>query len=473
MENVFVARDKELEFMESQYREEPHPFVVIYGRRRVGKTRLIEEFLNRHEDFLYYLGRKENGTGNLRNFRKAVSDFTGNAAMASSDMDWEDTISEFCGSRGDRRKILVIDEFQYIARGDPDFIPQFQAAWETRMGRSDVMLIICGSYVNMMRSLVLNTGSPLYGRRTGQIHLHPIGFENYGEFPSMAGRKDMLERYSVTGGVPKYIESFSKGRGIFEAIESNVLNPESYLFNEPLFLLGDEAGDVGPYIPIVLAVANGNRKLEDICKSIGKKSSEITMHLRNLRDMDILEREVPATEPDPEKSKLGLYRIKDNYIGFWFRFVYPYLDMLSMGRTSYVMDNIRRMFRQNWVAFVYEDVCRETMYRSYEMGLWDIGFGKVGRVWGKGLPETDIVAVNRQEKQMVVGECKYSSSPKKKEVLGELKNRRDALAEYTGYGCAGMIAFSNSGFTDDAIEYARKNGIVLVEGIDTVIGQVK
>lgn len=163
----------------------------------------------------------------------------------------------------------------------------------------------------------------------------------------------------MTGGVPKYIETFCNYTDIFEAIEENVLNSQSFLYEEPYFLLQKEVSEIGSYFSLIKAIAMGNRKLSDIATNLGLKQTGLTKYLKVLMDLDLVEREVPVTETAPEKSKSGLYRIADNFIAFWFKFVYPYRAYLEKGETAFVLSQIKKGFAQNYASFVYEDVCRE------------------------------------------------------------------------------------------------------------------
>lgn len=188
------------------------------------------------------------------------------------------------------------------------------------------MVILCGSLISMMVSQTLSYDSPLYGRRTAQIQLKPIPFRYYREFFPERSVRELVELYYVTGGVPKYIELFSGGGDIYSAIRDNVLDRAGYLYDEPYFLLQKEVAEIGNYFSIIRAIAAGSSRLSAISGALEVKATSLTKYLKTLIDLDILEREVPVTEKNPELCKRGLYRIKDNYIRFWFVFVYPYRD---------------------------------------------------------------------------------------------------------------------------------------------------
>ena len=267
----------------------------------------------------------------------------------------------------------------------------------------------------------------------------------------------MLPFYAVTGGVPKYIETFCGYTDIYQAIAQNVLNSQSFLYEEPYFLLQKEVSEIGSYFSLIKAIAMGNRKLADIAANLGLKQTGLTKYLKVLTDLDLIEREVPVTEAAPEKSKSGLYRITDNFIAFWFKFVYPYRAYLEKGEAAFVLSQIKKSFVQNYAAFVYEDVCREKMWEFSAANMWEFHFDKVGRYWGAKAGETDIVAIDTIGGNLVLGECKYTSSQKGLSELHALQEKSQALLKLTQTKNANYILFSTAGFTKGLIDEAKKN----------------
>lgn len=327
------------------------------------------------------------------------------------------------------------------------------------------MLILCGSLISLMQSQVLDYSSPLYGRRTGQIKLKQIPFKYYGEFFPNKTTEELIPFYAVTGGVPKYILSFQNDGDVFSAINNRVLTSQSYLYDEPTFLLQKEVSEVGSYFTLIKAIAMGNHKLADIASCVGVKQTSLTKYLRNLIDLDLVEREVPVTESAPEKSKSGLYKIVDNYIAFWFKFVYPYRAYLEKGETNYVLEKIKSGFKQNYVSFVYEDICREKIWDMAVENRWDFEISKVGRYWDKEM-ELDIVALDQSGKNAVIGECKYSQAEKGLNVLHELQAKAQKLAKKCDITHTQLIIFSNGGFSQGLRDEAARNpDLLLVERV--------
>lgn len=460
----FINRQEELSTLEKEYMRSDSAFVVLYGRRRVGKTSLISEFLRGRKNSLYFLATEESEVQNLKAFKEQAADFMDNELLKTSvGADWTLIFKMLAAYKAETKKIIVIDEFQYIGQSNPAFPSVIQKIWDTLLKDANVMLIFCGSLVSMMKSQVLDYGSPLYGRRTSQIKLKQIEFKHYDAF--FSGSKtaeELLPYYAVTGGVPKYIEVFKPYDDIYKAIEENILMRSSFLYEEPYFLLQREVSEIGSYFSLIKAIAAGNRKLADIAAALGVQSTSLTKYLKVLTDLDLVEREVPITEEYPEKSKLGLYKITDNYIAFWFKFVYPYRSNLEKGEIKHVLERIKKGFIQNYASYVYESICREKMWELARQGKFKFRFNKVGSYWGQKIGETDIVALDTAEKNIIVGECKYTSSPKGLEILHDLERKATALKELTKSLTVQFIIFSTAGFSQGLTDAAKRNNDIIL-----------
>lgn len=244
----FVDRSKEIAALEREYHREEASLVIIYGRRRVGKTELIRHFIQ-DKTALYFLATEESEAMNRHAFQQQIADFLESDLLREAVIDrWEIIFQQLVLAANEKRLVIVIDEFQYIGKSNPAFLSVFQKIWDTLLSKANVMVILCGSLVSMMMSQTLNYDSPIYGRRTAQIRLRPISFAHYHEFfAEQMPMGELVKRYSLTGGVPKYIEMFKNSGDLTEAIRSSLLNPASYLFDEPNFLLQKEVTDVGSY----------------------------------------------------------------------------------------------------------------------------------------------------------------------------------------------------------------------------------
>lgn len=455
----FIDRKNEMEFLESEYTKKESSFVVIYGRRRVGKTSLISEF-GKNKNMLYFLATEENEMQNVENFKEKVAIFCKNKLLQNSNIrNWNEIFEILVDYNSSCKKLLVIDEFQYLCKSNPAFPSIFQKIWDTLLKDKNIMVILCGSLINMMESQVLNYNSPLYGRRTGQIRLTQIPFSYYNQFFNSLSEKQLIELYSVTGGVPKYIEMFNENENIFNLIAKNVLNKQSFLYEEPNFLLKNEVSEVGSYFSIIKTIAGGNHKLSKISTVLEVPQTGLSKYLQTLINLDILEREVPITEFNPEKSKKGLYKIKDNFILFWFNFVYPNLSYLETNNQEIVLDKIKNNFIDNHVSYVYEQICKE---KAWEINVSkDLGYNKIGRWWNNN-EEIDIVALNEETKDIMFGECKYTNKLMDIDILNKLEAKSKLVNWNNDDRNERYILFSISGYTDRLKEVCSNRDDVIL-----------
>lgn len=454
----FINRSRELEILEAEYQRSGASFVVIYGRRRIGKTALIRHFCQEKES-VFFLASEEYETENRKIFQQIIAEYTQNELLSSVDgVRWDlifSTLADYMKQNSSGRKlILAIDEFQYIGKANPSFPSILMKIWDMILKDCNIMLILCGSLINMMHTQVLSYNSPLYGRRTAQIHLKQIPFEHYHEFMPSLTTDEQIMHYAVTGGVPKYIELFYQQKDIYRAIERNVMETNAFLYAEPEFILQKEVTGIGTYFSILKVIAAGNHKLGNMATVLGVPQSNLSKYLSVLEDLDILERQVPITEENPAKSKKGLYFIKDNYFDFWFRFIYPQKNLLEMGKTDFVSKKIKANFIDNHVSFVYEEICRQHVWNYLSDDLY---FDRVGRWWGNKNVEIDIVAYDSTGTTMLFGECKYSRKPKGIDILWNLKEKSASVNWKRNERIEHFAIFSKAGFTDELLAYAEQN----------------
>ena len=458
----FVDRERELQTLRQEYERAGSSMVILYGRRRVGKTTLISEFI-RDKYALFFLASEESEAQNRTAFKEKAADFIDSDLLrAASVSKWDVIFQAIMDALHPAKPIIVIDEFQYIGKSNPAFLSVFQRIWEEILKDREVMVILCGSLIHMMESQTLAYGSPLYGRRTAQIRLQQIPFRYYREFFPGKTDNELVELYAVTGGVPKYIELFSAQGSVLDGIQACVLNRSGYLYDEPHFLLQQEVSEIGSYFSLIRVIASGKSKLSEIAGALELKATSLTKYLKTLIDLDILEREVPMTEENPEKSKKGLYRIKDNYIRFWFAFVYPNTGFLESGNEEIVMEKIRKGFIVNHTAFVYEDVCRQKMWDLNADGTWPFHFTKVGR-WWDSRNEIDIAAVDTDGKNLILGECKFWKDPVGVSVLRDLEEKAGAVPWEKGRRRTWYVLFGANGFTSELQQLAaERDDVILV-----------
>lgn len=457
----FLGREKEILDLEKEYARDGG-FVVIYGRRRIGKTTLIKQFIKSKTAF-YFLATKEVESQSMKRFAGVIARTTGNSVLQKAAFsDWLDLFQAVADYRSNEKKVLVIDEFPYLVKVNDSFPSILQNAWDEILNDSNVMLILCGSLISMMKKHALSYESPLYGRRTAQMRIAPLPFTTVYENQKLSF-EEAAEQYSITGGVPKYMEFFSDGQPLYEQIKENVLSKNGFLYEEPNFLLTDEVQVPTNYFSIIKVIADGNHKLGTIAGILGLETSALTPYLKTLSELGFIEKQVPVTEKNAEKTRKGLYFISDNFLRFWFRYVYPYKGELEIDNMQISLDELDKDFKEKFVAFAYKDICKEIFARLCSDKAIDFTPSKIGSYWlndKSGNTQIDVMAVDTVNKRLFAGECKYHNQPVDADVYFELVKKVDNSAEiksaFKGYTVIYGV-FSKSGFTSRMTDISNSN----------------
>lgn len=457
----FLGREKEILDLEKEYARDGG-FVVIYGRRRIGKTTLIKQFIKSKTAF-YFLATKEVESQSMKRLAGVIARTTGNSVMQKATFsDWLDLFQAVADYKPNEKKVLVIDEFPYLVKVNDSFPSILQNAWDEILKDSNVMLILCGSLISMMKKHALSYESPLYGRRTAQMRIAPLPFTTVYENQKLSF-EEAAEQYSITGGVPKYMEFFSDGQPLYEQIKENVLSKNGFLYEEPNFLLTDEVQVPTNYFSIIKVIADGNHKLGTIAGILGLETSALTPYLKTLSELGFIEKQVPVTEKNAEKTRKGLYFISDNFLRFWFRYVYPYKGELELDNTQISLDELDKDFKEKFVAFAYEDICKEIFARLCSDKAIDFTPSKIGSYWlndKSGNTQIDVMAVDTVNKRLFAGECKYHNQPIDADVYFELVKKVDNSSEiksaFKGYTVIYGV-FSKSGFTSRMTDISNSN----------------
>lgn len=469
----FIGRKREMEKLESEYSRDSS-FVVIYGRRRVGKTTLIKEFLKNKTAF-YFLATEEIESQSMKRLAGVVARTTKNRLLQNATFtDWLDLFQVIADYEPEKKKVLVIDEFPYLVKTNSAFPSVLQNAWDEILKDNNLMLILSGSLIGMMQKHALSYDSPLYGRRTSQMRLAPLPFTDIYAVQNLSFTES-VEQYAVTGGVPKYLEFFEDGRELTEQIKDAVLSKNGFLYEEPFFLLKSESMTAVNYFSIIKAIADGNHKIGKIAGVLGIESSKLTPYLSTLSDLGFVEKRTPVTEKNPEKSRKGLYFIADNFIRFWFRYVYPYKGELELDNMQIVLEEMKKDFETKFVAFAYEDICKDIFANLCKRGVVDFVPSRIGAYWLNdytGDTEIDVMAVDNQNKRIFAGECKYHRNPVDAPVYYALKEKvldaGEIRKSYQGYDVIYGI-FSKSGFTQRMLDVTRETSNLVLVNEDNVI----
>ena len=469
----FIGRKEELGKLEAEYQRDGS-FVVVYGRRRVGKTTLIKEFIKNKTAF-YYLATEELEAQSMTRLAGVIGRATNNSLLNKAVFnDWLDLFQLVADYKPNEKKVLVIDEFPYLVKTNPAFPSILQNAWDELLKDNNVMLILSGSLIGMMLKHTLSYDSPLYGRRTAQMRLSSLPFNDVYMASGLTFER-AVEQYAITGGVPKYLEFFEDGRELVDQIKDVVLNKSGFLYEEPFFLLRSESLSAVNYFSIIKTIADGNHKLGKIASALNQDTSSITPYLSTLTELGFIEKRIPVTEKNPEKTRKGLYFISDNFIRFWFHYVYPYKGELELDNVQIVLDEINKDFKEKFVAFAYEDICKEIFQNLCKKGSVDFVPSRIGSYWLNDInndTEIDVMAIDNQNKRVFVGECKYHIKPVDAQVYFSLKekveNNDEIKKAFPGFELIYGL-FSKSGFTNRVLDIAKDNADILLINEDTLL----
>ncbi len=385
----FVNREEELRVLREKLNSNRFELIVIYGRRRVGKTRLILEAV-RGMDHIYYLAIEGD---NLKSFKRVASKVVRNLTYVQED--WESYFNFL------KDRVVIIDEFPNLVKENPRVISVFQRIVDLVLSNTRTKLVLLGSSISMMSDKVLSYKSPLYGRRTASIKLKPLKFFSIKDFFPSVGWEELIEIYGLTDGIPYYLEKVRTP--FWKWLQEEVKRPDTFLKDELDFLMKYEFTEVATYKKILEAIAHGKNTPKEIRDYVKMKHSDIMPYLKNLMDTEFITREVPITE-NPARSKRGRYYVTDNFIAFWFRYIYPNLSVIEEG--MFDVSEIKYDY-PNYLGWVFEKVAKQFLIELNKRGKLPFKFTKIGKWWYKD-KEIDLVALNERERKALLIEVKWS-----------------------------------------------------------------
>ena len=454
---MFVGRHQELEQLNQAYQENNFQFTVIYGRRRIGKTSLINEFL-KDKKAIYYVALEENAEDNLKRFSDAISIFKNTDQGGKEKFaNFEECFKEITRLAQKQRVILVIDEFPYLAKAYPTISSMLQSYIDHEFKETNLFLILCGSSMSFMERQVLGYQSPLYGRRTLALKLEPFKLSEAHEMLPKLSKEDAFIINTVCGGVPQYLSYMSDSMSVADNIKKNFLSKSGRLFDEPNNLLQQELRDPTNYNSIINAIASGASKHSKIAQSAHLQTGPLTTYLNNLIDLGIVEKKLPVTEQKKSKSKNIVYRICDGMFRFWYTFVGKQTDLIERGLTDLAWVKVQKGL-SDFMGPEFEKYSQDFMW-SQDMNekIVPNPFIHLGNWWGTDKRthqqvELDIVGFSDDERDGYFGECKWKNEPISRSVLEKLITN----SEIFKYPIKHYYLFSKSGFTDSCQELAEK-----------------
>ncbi len=452
---MFIGRQEELTFLEDKYRTPGGQLIVLYGRRRVGKTETLRKFCE-DKNHVFYTCTESPDELQLIGFSERVLNKDIPAARYIKRFnDWGQALSSITDLPGDGKKVLVIDEFPYMVKGNPSIPSILQNLWDEGLRHQDIMIILCGSAMSFIEKDILAEKNPLYGRATGILKMSEMSFYDAIKFVPRYNAIDKITTYAVLGGIPHYLKQFDDSISVPENIQKNILSRGSILYSEVEFLMRQEFREAAIYNAIIEAVAMGNTKLNDIHQKTLIEKTKLSVYLKNLMELGIIRREFPLADGVKEQANIsrGLYQVTDNFFRFWYAFVFPNLSELEAGDASGIWKYVVEPVLDEYTSHIFENVCLQYLRIQNRKNALPFYFTKIGRWWDKS-NEIDIMATDAKKQNILLCECKYKNSPVSVGDLIALKaifNPKNPNAKLFYY------LFSKSGFTADVLMEA--NGV--------------
>lgn len=452
---MFIGRKRELATLRRLYKTESFQLPVIYGRRRVGKTSLIAHFTAALPT-IFFTAIEDSTQANLRNLSREYFLFEhpdADPAGAPVFPDFQTAFESIFTLARQRRIVLVIDEYPYLAKAEPSVSSILQMLIDRNKDASRLFMILCGSSLSFMREQVLSEKSPLYGRRTAQLEIKPLDFFESLDFFPEANSIDAACYYGMVGGIPLYLKQFDPTLTLSENIEAAFLDPSSLLFEEPTNLVKQEVKKAATYNAVIGAIADGKTTSNEIATTVGSTSAEINYPLKELQRIGLVERELPFGD----KRRRGVYRLSDNLFAFWYRFILPSKSLVERGLSTRVLGRIEEHLPE-YMGPVFEQICREWLWRQNAANALPFEFDNANRWWGSNpathaQEEIDIVCAE-QSHVTAVCECKWRNQAMEASVLKTLDRRAPLVnAGSEAYLCV----FAKTGFTEGCKELTRQN----------------
>ena len=465
---MFIGRDRELATLNKLYKSNKFEFTVIYGRRRVGKTALINQFIE-GKNAIYFMGVESNAKQNLENFSKSIIEYNTGIETETSFLSFQAALEYVFKLSEKERLILAIDEYPYVARSSKRLASTLQLMIDKYKDSSKLMLILCGSSMSYMEDHVLAYKAPLYGRRTAQMKILPFDFEETFHYFNNFSDEDKALIYGIVGGTPQYLLQMNDELSVEDNIKNTYLNPISALFEEPENLLKQEVREPALYNAIITAVATGASRMSEISSKVGEDTNICSAYVKNLVSLGIIQKETPYGEKTSRKS---VYSIEDNMFRFWYRFIPENNSIIARGAADLAYKRIEP-FMSDYMGKVFEDICKQYLWKLLLTGKCPVEFSSLGRWWGndpveKSQAEIDIIA-EQDKNAALFGECKWTNEKVDLGVLETLVKR----SELFSYKKMHYYLFAKSGFTKGCIDKANEMGNVTLVSFKDIVSRGK
>lgn len=457
----FVGRSRELEVLDNLWESPRATLLILYGRRRVGKTRLLTHWLQQEANRgLYWVAEPASALTQLRSFSQAIMSFFDPEGTVPPDFtfaSWEQALRQVALYAQKQRVALFIDEVTYLIDVNPEFVGILQKTWDRWLSDSNLMLVLSGSQMGLMQKHLLAYDAPLYGRATAQMQLPPLPFgATHDYFPAYTPA-ERVQIYAMWGGVPAYWERLDPDKSVLENLRQNILPTHAWMVDESRILLQDFITDLHNYVGIMRAIADGQQALSDISSRTGLASGKASFYLSVLRDTGFVARTVPISQRDTD-SRRGRYAVTDPYLRFFYRFMSAYQSRLALGQLQEILQIIQDELPAFIQANTWQELCREWLLRARDQGELPLPVEEVGSEWTRSTM-IDLVGISTSghtasnENSMVLGDCYWEGERGIAEIEELVKKTSTALTQ-DGPTTIYYVLFSAGGWSAEAREQA-------------------
>ena len=457
MNREFVGRITELNLLDELWARDKATLLILYGRRRVGKTRLLTYWVQQADRrALYWVAEPSSALDQLRSFSQAIYNFANPTLPAPPEFafaSWEQAWQQVAVLAKTERLALFVDEFTYLLEVDPSIAGKLQNLWDHLLSSTNLDLVLCGSHLGMMQRHLLAYQAPLYGRATAQLRLQPLPFGITSSYFPDYDADERVAIYAIWGGIPAYWERLNATQSISDNIRRELLTPNNLMQAEPRLLLQDFLSEPHNYVGVLRAIANNARTQKEIATFTGLAQGHISQYLSILQDAGFVERRVPVTQA--ERSRQGRYHIIDPYLRFYYRFLINRQAQLALGMQDQALEEIKRHLPDFIGTYTWEELCREWVLRASAKGELPMAVDQVGSVWTQAA-QVDVVGINPMEKTLVLGECKWGPQLMGRNVLVDLVNKSAEIVPKQGQWRILYVGFARAGWSEPAHQYAQE-----------------
>ena len=463
---MFIGRENELADLNDMYNQNKFQLFVLYGRRRVGKTTLINEFC-KNKDAIFYSAEQSNNKLNLEKFSGQVFQFYSENTLEPFSS-WANALTYINDRQKDKRLIIVFDEFPYLVKKNKALLSELQHLIDHKLQYGNLFIILCGSYMGFMEKEVLSSKSPLFGRRTGQLHMKSFDYHTSLRLLDGFSDEEKLMLYGAFGGTALYLQQIQSDKSFEENIKQAFLRTTAYLYEEPLLLLRQEVQEPGIYSAIIEAIAGGATRSNEISTKIDEEPAKCLKYIKILCELGILYKDAPFGEK--QASRKTIYGISDFMFRFWYRYVFTNRSLIETGAQDAIWKKRIQPTYIDYMGLVFEKICSDYLMLQNIRGDLPILFTKIGRWWGSDSAshsQTEIDIVANEGKDYLICECKWRNEKLDLSVLKGLKEKADAFMKKRNN--TWYVLFSKSGFTDAVTNEAKNDDHIILVNLHDII----